>query len=146
MLPSLRGLLTLREGAGLLPALLLEWGQLPCSTHSQAPRRCRDKGKPAAKRGRKAYGPPRARGEEVAGLSNGDGGGGATKRAPLLGRRGGSGCQPKIVIFLHSRRTWQGRDDEGNEASGGLGSGGDGAGNAPLSGGFGLHPERKRPG
>jgi hypothetical protein len=29
MLPSLRGLLTLREGVGLLPALLLDWGQLP---------------------------------------------------------------------------------------------------------------------
>src|SRR5215203_5701998 len=93
MLPSLRGLLTLREGAGLLPALLLEWGQLPCSTHSQA-LRCRDKGKPAAKRGRKAHGPPRARWEEVAGLSNGDGGG-ATKRASPLWEGGGRGCQPK---------------------------------------------------
>jgi hypothetical protein len=38
--------------------------------------RRRDKGKPAAKRGRKAYGPPRTRWWEVAGLSNGDGGGG----------------------------------------------------------------------
>jgi hypothetical protein len=46
--------------------------------------RRRDKGKPAAKRGRKAYGPPRARWEEVAGLSNGERGG-ATKRAPPLG-------------------------------------------------------------
>jgi hypothetical protein len=41
-------------------------------------RRRRDKGKPAARRARKAYGPPRARWQEVAGLSNGDGGG-ATK-------------------------------------------------------------------
>jgi len=40
---------------------------------------------------------------EVAGLPNG--GGGAKKRASPLWRRGGSGCQPKIVIFLHSRRT-----------------------------------------
>jgi hypothetical protein len=57
MLPSLRGQLTPREGAGQLPVLLLEWGQLPCSSsHSQA-LRCRDKGKPAVKRGRKAYGP-----------------------------------------------------------------------------------------
>jgi hypothetical protein len=52
--PSLRGQLTPREGAGQLPVLLLERGQLPCSsTHSQA-LRCRDKGKPAVKRGRKA--------------------------------------------------------------------------------------------
>jgi hypothetical protein len=55
-MPSLRGQLTPREGAGPLPALLLEWGQLPCSSHSQALRR-RDKGKPAVRRGRKAYGP-----------------------------------------------------------------------------------------
>jgi hypothetical protein len=54
---SLRGQLTPREGAGQLPALLLERGQLPSSTtHSQA-LRCRDKGKPAVKRGRKAQGP-----------------------------------------------------------------------------------------
>jgi hypothetical protein len=47
--------------------------------------RRRDKGKPAAKRGRKAQGPPRVRWEEAAGLSNGDGGG-ATKRAPPLAK------------------------------------------------------------
>ena len=35
-----------------LPALLLEQGQLPCGTHAQA-LRCHDKGKPAARRGRK---------------------------------------------------------------------------------------------
>ena len=35
---------------------------------------------------------------------------------------------------------------EVHEARDDLGSGGDGAGNAPLGGGFGLRPERKRPG
>ena len=45
------------------------------------------------KRGRKAYEPPRARWEEVAGLSNGEGGG-ATERTPPLWEGGGSGCQP----------------------------------------------------
>jgi hypothetical protein len=55
--------------------------------------RRRDKGKPAARRARKAYGPPRASLWEVAGLSNGDGGG-ATKRAPPLWEGGGRGCQP----------------------------------------------------
>jgi hypothetical protein len=33
-----------------------------------------EKGKPVVRRGRKAYGPPRARWEEVAGLSNSRGG------------------------------------------------------------------------
>jgi len=32
MVSSLRGQLRPREGAGQLPALLLEWGQLPCSS------------------------------------------------------------------------------------------------------------------
>jgi hypothetical protein len=53
------------------------------STHASLVPRRRDKGKPAAKRGRKAYGPPKARwGEEVARLSNGVGGG-ATKRSAI---------------------------------------------------------------
>jgi transposase len=51
-----------------------------------------------------------------------------------------------IVTFVHWRRTWHGRGDEVDEAWDDLGSGGDGAGNAPLGGGFGLRPERKRPG
>jgi hypothetical protein len=53
------------------------------STHASLVPRRRDKGKPAAKRARKAYGPPKARwGEEVARLSNGVGGG-ATKRSAI---------------------------------------------------------------
>ncbi len=44
-------------GVGPLPALLLDQGQPPASSYAQA-LRCRDKGKPAVKRGRKAYGPP----------------------------------------------------------------------------------------
>ena len=45
--------LTPREGAGQLPVLLLDQGQLPCSTHAQALRRC-EKGIPVVRRGRKA--------------------------------------------------------------------------------------------
>jgi hypothetical protein len=46
-------------------------------------RRRRDKGKPAARRARKAYGPPRASLWEAAGPSNGDGGG-ANKESSAL--------------------------------------------------------------
>ena len=56
----------------------------------------RDKGKPAARRGRKTYGPPRASLWEVAGLS--DGGGGTTMlRLQRKGRKGeGAQMQPHI--------------------------------------------------
>ena len=52
------------------------------STHASLVPRRRDKGKPAAKRGRKAYGPPKTRWEEVARLPNGVGGG-ATKSSAI---------------------------------------------------------------
>jgi hypothetical protein len=86
MLPSLRGQLTPREGAGRLPVFLLEtWASYPTNylplgrNTSLVPRR-RDKGKLAVRRGRKAYGPPSL---EVAGLSNSVGG--ATMLRPQRG-------------------------------------------------------------
>jgi len=69
----LRGSRTPHEGAGSLPVLLLDQGQLPCGTHAKALRRC-EKGKPAVRRGRKAYGPALLKHrEQVAGLPNGGG-------------------------------------------------------------------------
>jgi hypothetical protein len=62
-------------------------------------RRRRDKGKPAARRARKVYGPPGASLWEVAGLSNGDGGGQQCS-API--RKRGSGCD--LLVATSSTR------------------------------------------
>ena len=76
MVSSLRGQLTPREGAGPLPALLLDQGQLPILLSSYH-WLCWDKGKPAAEGGRAR--PMDLSTTEVARLLNG---GGVTKESP----------------------------------------------------------------
>jgi hypothetical protein len=85
----LRGQKTPREGVGSLPALLLDQGPLPASTYAQALRR-REKGKPVARRGRKAHRASlmRARGSRAA------------------ERRWGHHTSPREDSTLYRRKEW----------------------------------------